>query len=762
MNNPPQLPEKLVPAAAEIPQVFAGWFAGRGWQMRAHQVEMLAHAQAGRSALLIAPTGAGKTLAGFLPALIDLTQTRRPPDQPGGIHTLYVSPLKALAVDIARNLETPIAEMGLGVTCEVRSGDTPANRRQRQLVSPPDFLLTTPEQIALLIANSAAGRTFENLRYIVLDELHALAASKRGDLLSLGLARLQSLAPQAVRIGLSATVAQPTELAEFLISGAGANVNPAQIITAAPGAAPEVIILSSRARIPWAGHSTLYAMGDIYAALKAHAMSLVFVNTRSQAERVFQGLWQINDDGLEIALHHGSLSVQQRRKVEAAMVAGRLRAVVCTSTLDLGIDWGDVDLVIQVGAPKGSSRLMQRIGRSNHRLDTPSRALLVPSNRFEVLECRAAQDAVHANHQDGPVARRGGLDVLAQHVMGRAVAGPFAVEEFYREVVSARPFAHISRQDFDQVVAFVATGGYALRSYERYARLRQTPEGTWRLSHPRLAQRYRMNVGTIVEETAIAIRLVSGRNARRAGPGGGRLLGEIEEYFIEQLVPGDTFLFAGQVLRFERMSQTSALVTRSSAEAPKVPSYMGGKFPLSSHLAAGVRAMLADPKSWQDLPPQVAEWLTMQQRKSQLPKRDRLLVETFPRADKFYLVAYPFDGRLAHQTLGMLVTRRLERLGAKPLGFVASEFTLAVWGLRDFALMEEFGQLNWDDLFAQDMLGDDLEAWLLESNLMKRTFRNCAIISGLIERRAPGMEKSGRQMTVSTDLIYDVLRTHEP
>ncbi|VAW12751.1 ATP-dependent, 3'-5' DNA helicase with strand annealing activity [hydrothermal vent metagenome] len=741
-----------------LPARFEDWFAARGWRPRDHQLEIFARAQKGETTLLIAPTGGGKTLAGFLPALADLTR-----GVPGkGVHTLYISPLKALAVDIARNLQAPVAEMGLSVRLETRTGDTPAGRRQRQRVNPPDILLTTPEQLALLIADPYAGRYFERLNYIVLDELHALAASKRGDLLALGLARLQKLCPGARRIGLSATVADPDHLARFLASGLACEA--AGIVETEGAAAPDISILTAAARVPWAGHLARHAVGDIYEALKVNRLALVFVNTRAQAELLFQELWNANEDNLPIALHHGSLAAGQRRKVEAAMSAGKLRAVVSTSTLDLGIDWGDVDLVINVGAPKGSSRLMQRIGRANHRLDTPSRALLVPANRFEVLECRAALGAVREGHQDAHVARRGGLDVLAQHILGLAVAGPISAREVTKEVTSTAPYEHLTGDDVAKVIDFVATGGYALRAYERYARLRPTDDGRLHITDPKVVQRYRMNVGTIVEEPLVKVRLASRRGRGRAsGPlRGGPVLGEIEEYFIDQLVPGDTFLFAGQVLRFEGMAETDALASRTTAQAPKIPSYFGGKFPLSTYLAARVRKILADPECWRDLPPQVREWLQAQRWASVLPRADGLLIETFPRADKHYLVCYPFEGRLAHQTLGMLLTRRLERLGARPLGFVASEYALAIWSLRDLGLMADRGSLDWQMLFSEDMLGDDLEAWIFESSLMKRTFRNCAIISGLVQKRFIGQEKTGRQMTVSTNLIYDVLRAHEP
>jgi ATP-dependent Lhr-like helicase len=760
-----------------LPETFARWFASRGWTPRAHQLELLAKASAGRSVLLIAPTGAGKTLAGFLPTLVDLSYAaagKKARDaasklrsighdvrRDGGLHTLYISPLKALAVDIARNLERPVAEMDLPIRIETRTGDTPVSKRQRQRRDPPDILLTTPEQLALILASPDAPYLFSSLRRVVLDELHALVTSKRGDLLSLGLARLFRIAPTLASVGLSATVAAPDDLRRFLVPQPADRAALADLVVADGGAPPDVTMLDTAERLPWAGHSAQHALGEMYDLVKRHRTALVFVNTRSQAERIFQELWRINDDGLAIALHHGSLDVAQRRKVEAAMAAGRLRAVVCTSSLDLGVDWGDVDLVINVGAPKGASRLLQRIGRANHRMDEPSRGVLVPANRFEVLECRAALDAIAVNAQDTPPARTGALDVLAQHVLGCACAAPFLADELYDEVRSAAPYAGLARADLDAVVDFVATGGYALKAYERFARIRQGKDLRWRISHPAVAQRYRMNVGTIVAADMLKVRLVRAR-AARAIARGGRLLGEVEEYFIEMLVPGDTFVFAGEVLKYEALANDEVYVSRAAAEDPKVPSYEGGKFPLSTYLADRVRGIISDRKAWRALPEQVREWLEIQARRSRVPGRRELLVETFPRADKHYLVCYPFEGRLAHQTLGMLLTRRLERARLHPLGFMTNEYALAVWGLGDVNLRIARGELSLDALFDQDMLGDDLEAWLAESALMKRTFRSCAIIAGLIERRFPGKEKSRREVTISTDLVYDVLRAHEP
>jgi ATP-dependent Lhr-like helicase len=755
-----------------LPDLFTRWFAARGWTAREHQLALLEKARNDRAALLIAPTGAGKTLAGFLPTLVELSETPRSnvpgKTRPRGLHTLYISPLKALAVDIARNLDAPIAGMNLPIKVETRTGDTPLSRRARQRRFPPDILLTTPEQLALLLASDDAPFLFSSLKRVVLDELHALVTSKRGDLLALGLARLWRLAPDMRVTGLSATVAEPESLARFLVPQPRDVASAADIVVAGGATQPIVEMLDTKERLPWAGHSARHALNEIYELIKANKTSLIFVNTRMQAEMLFQDLWRINDDGLAIALHHGSLDVTQRRRVEDAMAAGKLRGVVCTSSLDLGIDWGDIDLVINVGAPKGASRLMQRIGRANHRIDEASRAVLIPANRFEVLECAVAIDAVADNAQDTPPLRIGALDVLAQHIMGCACGAPFLSDDLYAEVRNAAPYSDLTRQDFDDAVDFVATGGYALKIYDRFARIKQDKEGRWRVTNPKVRQAYRMNVGTIVEASMLKVKLVRGGSGskRRGATGalarGGRMLGQVEEYFVETMVIGDTFVFGGEVVRYESLVEDQVYVSRAADEDAKVPSYAGGKFPLSTYLAERVRKLLDNHRAWSGLPDQVRDWLSLQAHVSTVPGVRELVVETFPRAGKSYIVCYPFEGRLAHQTLGMLLTRRLERARARPLGFVANEYALAVWCLGDLSHLIRHGRLNLDALFDPDMLGDDLEAWLAESALMKRTFRSCAIISGLINRKFTGQDKSRKQVLFSTDLVYDVLRKHQP
>ncbi|QDH74601.1 ligase-associated DNA damage response DEXH box helicase [Brevundimonas sp. M20] len=789
-------------APVTLPPLFADWFASRGWAPRRHQLEMVEAGQAGSHALLVAPTGGGKTLAGFLPSLIDLAERGpRPAHGPGsGVHTLYLSPLKALTTDVERNLMTPIREIGLNIHVESRTGDTKQSKRQRQRDFPPDILLTTPEQLALFCAWEGARAYFADVKCVILDEVHAIWSGKRGDLLSLGLGRLQKFAPEMRRVALSATVDDPQMIADWLspealpLKGGGLGGGAVAVIAEAgaegadeassatsggsppppqslpfppsrgkgvvivrgdPGAPPVIDVLVSEGRVPWAGHTGVHAVPEVYEAIRQAGMTLIFVNTRWQAEFVFQQLWAINDDSLPIALHHGSLAAEQRRKVEAAMARGDLRAVVCTSTLDLGIDWGDVDLVIQLAAPKGASRLVQRIGRANHRLDEPSRALMVPASRFEMLECQAAREAVAENAFDWEPVHVGTLDTLAQHVMGCACSEPFDLDDLYAEVSACGPYRALTYEQFEEVVDLVATGGYALRTYDRFARIVRTPDGRWKVRNAQLAQSHRMNVGAIVSAANLNVKVAS----RRAGGKhliGGRKIGEAEEWYFEQMEPGDTFIFAGQVWAFQGISGTDALVSAATGKDPKIPSYGGSKFPLGTSLAERVRAMVQDRDHWRVLPPDVQEWLELQEVVSRIPRAGEMLVETFPRGTRHFMVCYPFEGRLAHTTLAMLLTKRLDRLEIGPLGFVVTDYSLAIWSIRPM------DRVDLDALFEPDMLGDDLESWLEESFMMKRTFRNCALISGLIEQRQPGAEKTGRQVTFSTDLIYDVLRRHQP
>jgi len=695
---------------------------------------MLAAARDGAHALLVAPTGSGKTMAGFLPSLVELAE--RPTK---GLHTLYVSPLKALAVDVQRNLLDPIGEMGLDISVETRTGDTPSDRKQRQRIRPPQMLLTTPESLSLLLSHPDAVTMFEGLSTIVIDEVHAFATGKRGDLLSLCMARLQTLAPSLRRVALSATVADVDAYRAWVAPDG--DIDAVRVVQGDPGAAPNLAIVIPEDRIPWAGHSGRYAAAQVMAEIETHKTTIIFCNTRSLAELIFQDLWAVNELTLPIGIHHGSLAIEARRKVEAAVAAGRIRALVATASLDLGVDWGDVDLVIQMGAPKGSSRLMQRIGRANHRLDEPSEAVIVPGNRFEYLEARAALDAIEAGELDHEIFRQGALDVLAQHVMACACMGPFVEEELLDEIRSALPYSALTAERFGQVLEFIATGGYALKAYDRFKRLIKE-DGVWRVSHPQFVTQHRMNAGIIVEAAMFTVRFKNGRS-----------LGKVEEGFGATLSPGDTFFFSG--LSLEVLFQKDEdLVVRASSRPARIPTYGGARMPISTNLAERVRHYFAESEQWSRFPSDVREWLEMQAKRSVLPQPGQLLVETFPREGRHYMVVYSFEGWNAHQSLGMLLTRRMETAGLKPIGFVASDYAIATYSLEPVT--------DPAALFSSDILENEFVDWVQQSSLLKRAFREVAVIGGLVERQHPGKRKTGRQVTFSTDLIYDVLRKYEP
>jgi len=711
-----------------LPPSLQHWFTAQGWQLHPHQQAMLDRGADG-STLLIAPTGGGKTLAGFLPSLAELAAGY------DGLHTLYISPLKALAADIRRNLRRPVEGAGLPIRIEDRTGDTSYTQRRRQRADPPHILLTTPESLALLLSYEDAPRIFESLQRVVVDELHALAESKRGDQLMLALARLQSLAPGLRRVGLSATVEDPPALAAYL----GAKTD---ILMADPGPDPDIAMLETAAPPPWAGGGGRYAIPEILNQITRHQTTLIFHNTRAQAEIFFHHLWLANTEDLPIGIHHGSLSRDQRERVEAAMVSGALRAVVCTGSLDLGIDWGAVDLVIQVGAPKNIKRLVQRIGRANHRYNAPSKALLVPANRMEVVECQAALEAARAHALDGEPRGPGPRDVLCQHILATACAGPFDADQLYAEVITAGPYATLTRPEFDDCLNFAATGGYALRAYDLWQRL-MLRAGKWTLRDPRAAAVIRQNLGTIIDIETLKVRM-----GRFGSP-----LGEVEEAFASTLSPGDTFLIGGQIVRYEGLHEMTVEVSRAAGRDPKVAVFSGTKFATSTVLAGRILEIFQQSR-WPDLPRHTAEWLTLQAEVSRLPGPDRLLVESFPQDGREHLCIYGFAGRNAQQTLGLLVTKRMEEAGLAPLGFVVTDYATLIWGLEP--VQDAAPLLDLNDL------RDGLEGWLSGNAVMKRTFRNVAIIAGLIERSHQGRRKSGRQATFSSDILYDTLARHDP
>ena len=718
-----------------LPQKFQNWINKRNWGLHTHQIDVLTNSDR-KSQLLIAPTGSGKTLSGFLPTLIELDRVNF-----SGLHTVYVSPLKALAADIKRNLMIPIEEMGLNIKVEDRTGDTTAKTKRRQRIDPPQILLTTPESLALLISFPEANALFANLERIIIDEIHALVENKRGHQLLLAISRLQSISKNLRKLALSATVDHPQEIAGFISE----NDNNCPIIFAEPGPDPNISMLQTTASPPWSGAGATYAVPDVLEQISKHKTTLIFHNTRAQAEIFFHNLWLNNQDNLPVAIHHGSLDLAQRKRVEAAITEGELRAVVCTGTLDLGIDWNEVDLVMQVGAPKNIKRLVQRIGRANHTYNTPSKAIIVPANKFEIVECQAALEAVRDKDLDGEPIASGSLDVLCQHILLVACSGKILPAKLFEEIKQIGAYKNLTHEEFKECMGFCIDGGYALKRYEQWHRLKLDHSGNLILRDPRTANKIRMNVGTIQDTETLKV-----RTHRRSG---GKPLGEIEEAFAASLTKGDTFLIGGNIVRFESLREMIVEVTHNANKQPKIATFMGTKFATSTKLSDRILDSFEN-QSWKDLPADTVNWLNKQKEFSQLPVRNSLLIETFFRKSRHYLVVYGFAGRNANQTLGLILSKKLEELNLAPLGFVANDYATLIWGLEKVE--------NPIQLFKFSEIELGLDKWFSGNALMKRTFKAVASVSGLIDRNLPGLRKSGRQTTFSSDILYDTLVKYDP
>ena len=712
------------------------WLKKKGWSLYDHQIETLSLIKKGFDVILHAPTGGGKTIGGFMPSIDDFINNNYKSQE---FHTLYISPLKALTTDVQRNLLNPINDLKINIKVETRTSDTSTYNKAKQIKKPPNFLMTTPESFALLMARTDVINLFKNLKFVIIDELHTFFDSKRGHLLSLNVARLRSIKPFQV-IGLSATLKNTTLAKKYL-----SNNKNTKLVSTHSKVAPEITILNSGNRIPWSGHSPRYALSEIYSEILKFKSSILFVNTRAQAEILFESLWAINNKNKKIAIHHGSLEKELRKKVEKEIVEGHVECVVATSSLDLGLDWGNIDLVMQIGAPKGVARLVQRIGRANHTINTPSRAILVPTNCFEYVECIAAKKCVELNFLEDEIYSEGSLDVLAQHIVGVAISQKFKKEDLYKQIKEAWPYRNLNIEDFEKTLSFVENGGYSLQAYEEYSRLRRDGE-YYEIRDKSLVTKYKMNIGTIVEAEMLRLRV------------GNRYLGNIEEWFISGLSAGDTFIFGGKRLMFEKVIGNIAYAKITALEHQKIPSFKGGNLPLSTHLSKTVRKIFSKRLDAVDLPDSLKKWSELQTKFSSFPKENEFLVETFKRKngkqEKYYMAVHPFEGRNTHQTLGFLILRRIKKLGVQPFGFVANDYSIL------FSFSKEIEDI--DFLFSQDILIEDLYEWLEETPLIKRLFREIAIISGLIYKNLPGNQKTGKQVTFNTDLIYEVLRKHEP
>ncbi|MCZ8129674.1 MAG: ligase-associated DNA damage response DEXH box helicase [Steroidobacteraceae bacterium] len=736
------------------------WFASRGWSVHPFQRETWALHAAGRAALVNAPTGSGKTLAAWLGPVIEALDEPGPVAAPTGPRVLWITPLRALAADLRGHLQSAADALGLAWRVELRTGDTASSVRARQRAKPPHALVTTPESLSVLLSYAESGPWLAAVRTVVVDEWHELLGSKRGVQLELALARLRALSPGLRTLGLSATIANLAEAARVLAGPAG---DPAIVRAPDPrDTRIDSIRPSTIERFPWAGHLGLRLLAPVLESLEAAATTLLFTNTRSQAETWYRAIVDARPEWLDrVAIHHGSIARDVRARIEDGLRAGALKCVVCTSSLDLGVDFATVEQVLQVGSPKGIARLLQRAGRSQHRPGAASRVLCVPTHALELAEVAAARRAA----LDGRVEARRPLvrclDVLAQHLVTLAAGPGFAADALLREVRGTHAYATLSDEEWAWTLDFVTRGGQALSAYPQYRRVALV-DGLYRVPEPRLARLHRTQIGTITSDGTLELRWV-----------GGGSLGTIEEAFVARQKPGDAFVFAGRVVQLVRVRGMVGYVRLATKRSRATPRWSGGRMPLSTELADALLDVLAsrpasstDPASAPDAAVVDAEpelrllrpLFDLQARWSRLPSHRELLAERLRTRHGHHLFVYPFAGRAVHEGLATLVAHRLSR--ERP-----ATFTLSFNDYGFELLSPEPIGIDAQGLaraLAPDGLVDALVAAVNVSEVARRQFRDIARIAGLVLQGLPGRAKTTRQLQASSGLVYDVLVRYDP
>lgn len=736
------------------PDLAGVWFARQGWSPFPFQEQVWQAVAEGESGLLHASTGAGKTYAVWFAALNRFAESgsATASKQSAPLTVLWITPMRALAADTARALEAPLKDLDIAWDIGLRTGDTSSSERARQGRRLPSALVTTPESLTLLLTRADARQSFAGLRMLVVDEWHELLGNKRGVQLQLALARLRLWNPKLIVWGLSATLGNQTHALDVLLHpGRGQLVQ---------GLTPktlqvDTLLPPTLERFPWAGHLGLRMLPQVIEELETAATSLVFTNTRSQAELWYQALLDARPDwaGL-IALHHGSLSREVRDWVEHGLKDGRLKAVVCTSSLDLGVDFLPVERVLQIGSPKGVARLMQRAGRSGHAPGRPSRVTLVPTHSLELVEAAAAHDAVAARRVEARLSPEKPLDVLVQHLVSMALGGGFRPDALFAEVRHAWAYRNLGEAEWAWALAFVRHGGHSLTAYPDYRRVEPDEHGVWRVPSRRLALRHRMSIGTIVSDAALTVKFW-----RQGGSGGA--LGSVEEGFIARLRPGDCFLFAGRLLELVRVENMTVYVRRASGRKPAVPRWNGGRMPLSTELAdalveqlgAAARGEFASVEMQR-----VRPLLEVQQAWSALPTATSLLAEVLRSREGWHLFLYPFAGRHVHLGLANLIAWRVAQRQPVTFSIAVNDY--------GFELLSPT-EVDWARWLTPALLGHehllaDVLASLNAGEMARRRFREIARIAGLVFSGYPGAQKSARQLQASSGLFFDVFRQYDP
>lgn len=736
---------------SQAAQAVDTWFAARGWKVFPFQRAVWRAAVAGESGLLHANTGSGKTYAVWFAALLRGMAAKG--RKKSGLRVLWITPMRALAADTQRALEESAAQLSPGWTIGSRTGDTSSAERARQSRKLPTALITTPESLSLLLSHAAAKEQFANLDMIIIDEWHELMGSKRGVQVQLALARLRHWNPELVVWALSATMGNLDQARAVLLGeGQGVLVEgdlKKQIVV-------DALVPANVSRFPWGGHLGIQMLQPVIDEIEHFNATLVFTNTRSQSELWYQNILEARPDwaGL-IALHHGSLDREVRDWVELGLKKGELKAVICTASLDLGVDFLPVERVLQIGSAKGIARLLQRAGRSGHAPGRISRVTLVPTNSLELLEAAGAKEAVASRRIEARLVPNKPFDVLVQHLVTVALGGGFRSEELLAEVRTAWSYRHISDEEWQWALDFVARGGQSLTVYPEYRRVLPDEEGVYRVPDAAVARRHRMGIGTIMSDSSVQVKYMSG----------GRI-GSVEESFVGRLKAGDHFLFGGRILEFVRLHEMTAFVKRATGKRGAVSRWMGAKMPLSSELAHAALEQLRLAAAGQFIGPEMEALrplIEIQQRWSALPTIDTLVIEAMKSREGHHLFMYPFAGRSVHMGLASLLAYRVGRM-------LPITFSIAINDYGFELLSAE--PVDWKALFAGAtgaqvgllstgrLLEDVLES-LNATQLSQQRFREVARIAGLVFQGYPGQPKSARQLQASSSLFFEVFRKHD-
>jgi ATP-dependent Lhr-like helicase len=724
------------------------WFQRRGWKVFAFQRGVWKAALAGHSGLLHANTGAGKTYAVWLAAVQRNAKHKR-----GGMRVLWITPMRALAADTERALRESAAELAPHWSVGSRTGDTGSAERARQSRAMPTALITTPESLSLMLSNAAAREQFAALDMIIVDEWHELMGSKRGVQVQLALARLRTWNPGLLAWGLSATMGNLEQAQQVLMGGPGGVLVEGDL---KKHILVDALIPENTTRFPWGGHLGIQMLQPVIDEIEKHNATLVFTNTRSQSEIWYQNIIEARPDwaGL-IALHHGSLDREVREWVEVGLKNGQLKAVVCTASLDLGVDFLPVERVLQVGSAKGIARLLQRAGRSGHAPGRISRVTLVPTNSMELLEAAGARQAVATRRIEARPVPNKPFDVLVQHLVTVALGGGFRAEQLLAEVRRAWSYRHLSDEEWQWALDFVARGGQSLTVYPEYRRVLQDEEGVYRVPDAAIGRRHRMGIGTIVSDSAMQVKYLSG----------GRI-GSVEESFIGRLKPGDHFLFGGRILEFVRVHEMTAFVRRATGKHGAVTRWQGAKMPMSSELAhASLEQLRLASQGIYNGPEMEAirPLLELQQRWSSLPTREVQVIESMKGREGYHLFVYPFAGRSVHTGLASLLAYRVGRMQAITFSIAINDYGFELLSAEAVDWAALFAAQTGADigLFSTEGLLEDVLDSLNATQLSQQRFREVARIAGLVFSGYPGQPKSARQLQASSSLFFEVFRKHD-